>query len=183
MPKTEKGPESPIVVGRITTVFGVKGWVKVASFTESPRDLFTFQPWWLETSQGWKNLTIDEFRETAKGLQCHIKGVDDRDQARTYCQQDIWVEKGDFPSLGENQYYWHQLSGLQVISDFEGQIRPLGKVLRLQETGANDVLVVKGQKGPESIDNRERWIPYINQVIKSIDLESQQILVAWDPDF
>lgn len=183
MPEPGQSPADPIVAGRITSVFGIKGWVKVVSFTEQATDLFTFQPWWQETARGWKSLAVDDFRETVKGLQCHIKGVDDRDLARTFCQRDIWVEKGDFPSLGENQYYWHQITGLKVISDFDGRTRFLGRVLRLQETGANDVLVVKGQKGQESIDNRERWIPYISQVIKSVDLENQQIIVDWDPDF
>ena len=179
---SEQPPEDSLVIGRITTVHGIKGWVKIHPYTENPQDVFSYQPWWLKTRSGWKKVEVDASRDTAKGLQCHIKGLDDRDEARNICQLDIHADKAQLPSLDQDEFYWSQLLGLTVISHFQGNKVELGTVKRLLETGANDVLVVIGNnKG--AIDNQERLIPYIDQVIRDIDIDAGTIDVEWDPAF
>ncbi len=171
-----------INVGRITTVHGVKGWVKIHSDTAPKENILQYQPWWLKTRHGVKAVEIDEGQVHGQGLIAHIKGVDDRDLAREYCQVDIAIERAQFPDLETGEFYWHQLEGLSVTSEYEGQTYKLGSVTRLMETGANDVLVVKGQA--DSIDQKERLIPYLpDQVIRSVDLESREMTVEWDPEF
>ena len=170
-----------VVVGRITAVFGVRGWVKLFSFTEDREAIFDYQPWWVETAQGLQQLVVDDWKSHGDGLIVHIKGIDDRDIARTWCQQDVLVAKTQLPSLIDGDFYWHQLEGLVVISHFKGQQLRLGKVKSLLETGANDVLVVVGDR--QSIDLEERLIPYAEQFVNNIDLQSQIIDVSWDPEF
>lgn len=176
-------PAEPVVVGRITAVHGVKGWVKVYSFTEPAENIFQYPPWWLKTADGWVEIELDQFRSTSKGLLAHIVGIDDRDVARKFCQRDIAVEKSLFPTLEQGEYYWHQLEGLRVVSSFDSvaQDIDLGVVTGLMETGANDVLMVKGDG--KSLDREERLIPYTKQFVLHVDLDAGVIKVDWDPAF
>ncbi|WP_237058808.1 ribosome maturation factor RimM [Microbulbifer sediminum] len=168
-----------VTVGRITAVYGVRGWVKVHSFTEPMDNILQFHDWWLQAGDGWEPLQIDGGRRHGKGLIVHIKGVDDRDLAARFCQRDIAVSRAQMPSLAEGEYYWHQLEGLAVVSRFGGAEQDLGTVERLMETGANDVLVVRGGK-----DGRERLIPFLpGEFITDIDLDAGVITVDWDPEF
>lgn len=107
-----------------------------------------------------------------------LKGLDDRDVARTYAGFEIRVPESELPELEEDEFYWHQLEGLSVINQ-DGQL--LGKVDHLLETGANDVMVVKPCTG--SLDDRERLLPYTEQCVQAIDLDAGEMRVDWDADF
>ncbi len=180
--RTRREGSNLIDVGRITAVFGIQGWVKIHSYTEPQENLFGYGPWWLKTARGVKPVEIDESRPHGKGFVAHIKGVDDRDQAALYTGVAIAVEKQLLPELEGDDYYWHQLQGLRVISHWDGQEQDLGTVTRMLETGANDVLVVQGDA--ESIDQQERLIPYVPEhYIRQIDLSAGHIEVDWDPEF
>lgn len=169
-------------VGRITAVFGIKGWVKVHSYTEPQDNLFSYDPWWIKTKHGVKQIEIDEARPHGDSYVAHIKGVDDRDLAATYTAADIAVERDLLPELDDGEFYWNQLEGLVVKTCYEGQTQRLGVVSKIMETGANDVLVVQGDA--QSIDQRERLIPYVpDQFVLSVDLTTKEILVDWDPAF
>ena len=175
-------PQQRVRVGRITAVHGIRGWVKIQPYTENGRDIFNYQPWWLKTPNGWQKIVFDDWRDTPKGLQCHIEGLDDRDEARSFCQRDIHADKALLPDLPRGEYYWSELLNLRVVSHFQGEELTLGSVKSLMETGANDVLVVKGVAG-SAIDQRERLIPYIDEVIDKVDIDAGQIDVIWDPEF
>ena len=167
-----------LVVGRICGVFGIKGWVKIRSYTEPAENLFAYSDWKLRRQGRWEPIEIDGGRPHGKGLIAHIVGIDDRDAAEQFNNSDIAVSRSQLPALEQDEFYWHQLQGLEVHAD--GQL--LGKVDHLLETGANDVLVVKATAG--SIDDRERLIPWIRgQVIRSVDLETGTVDVDWDPEF
>ena len=170
-----------LVVGRITGVFGVRGWVKVFSYTEQVEAVFAYEPWWIDTKAGRQQFIVDEWKRHGDGLVVHIKGVDDRDEARSWCNQDISIDKSLLPSLIQGDFYWHQLVGLSVVSHFDGQHIRLGVVKALLETGANDVLVIKGDT--QSIDREERLIPYVQQFVTHVDMATQNIDVIWDPEF
>ena len=121
----------------------------------------------------WNEYKVLSGRIHGKGLVARLEGVDDRDTAHSLKGFDIAVNRDQLPKTTEGEYYWVDLEGLDVRT-IEGVA--LGKVDYLFETGANDVLVVKG--------DRERLVPYISdQVIKSVDLQKALIVVDWDPDF
>jgi len=169
-------------VGRITAVFGIQGWVKIHSFTEPQDNLFRYGPWWLKTARGVKPVEIDESRPHGKGYVAHIKGVDDRDQAAAYTGVTIAVEKDQLPELEGEDYYWYQLEGLRVISHWQGQEYDFGRVQRMLETGANDVLVIAPDA--DSFDQTERLVPYVpGDFVQSVDLSAGRIDVEWDPEF
>lgn len=170
-----------LVVGRITAVFGVRGWLKVHSYTERPEAILEYRPWWVETDGSLQALAVDDARCRSDGLVVHLVGVDDRTLARVWCQKDIWVPEDRLPALGLSEYYWHQLIGLQVFNEDEDARTCFGKVTSLLATGANDVLVVKGDDS--SRDQRERLIPYADQYVLGVDLRNGVIEVQWDPEF
>ncbi|WP_082191371.1 ribosome maturation factor RimM [Cellvibrio sp. pealriver] len=176
--------ESNLVnVGRITAVYGVKGWVKVHSYTDPEENLFEYHPWFIKTKHGVKKIEIDDARPHGDAFVAHIVGVDDRDLAAQYTAADIAVERELLPELDDGEYYWSQLEGLVVFTQFDGGERQrLGVISKLMETGANDVLVVAADA--ESIDRRERLIPYVpEQFVLSVDLDAGEMLVDWDPEF
>lgn len=173
---------SLVNVGRLTAVYGIKGWLKVHSYTEPAENLFEYQPWLLKTPHGIKQVEIDEVRPHGDAFVVHLVGVDDRDQAAAYTAVDIAVNRDQLPELDAGEYYWSQLEGLRVITVFQGIEKDLGKVSKLFETGANDVLVVQGDDS--SIDQKERLIPYVpDQFVLVIDLDKGEIRVDWDPEF
>jgi 16S rRNA processing protein RimM len=172
-----------VLVARIGAVYGVKGWVKLISFTDPPKNILGYQKFMTlqRDGQGEKlmSLTIDQSKSQGKDIIAHIKGCDDRELARSHTGSSLYLPKSALPELGASEFYWYQLQGLRVINR---QGEDLGKVSYLLETGANDVLVVQGDTS--SIDEEERLIPYLrDQVIEQVDLEQGLIRVSWEKDF
>ncbi len=168
-----------IVLGHISGLFGIKGWVKVYSHT-SPRDnILRYSPWYLQQQGEWIAYRLEEGKQHGKGIIVRLENCRDRDSAAVLVGKEIAITRQQLPALDKDEYYWSDLQGLQVINQ---QGVELGKVSHLIETGSNDVLVVEqAESGREA---RERLIPYIReQVIKNVDLDKGVISVDWDPDF
>ncbi|MEE8059803.1 MAG: ribosome maturation factor RimM [Pseudomonadales bacterium] len=172
-----------VVIGKITTVYGVKGWVKIHSYTEPMENILGYQPLYLERNGQWEPLAFEAAKPHGKGLVALIVGVTDREQAQCYNQCNIAIPAAELPALEEEEVYWYQLEGLEVYTTGPDQKELLlGKVHQMMETGANAVLVVR--KSPGSIDKRERLIPWLpQQVVKDVDIEGGLIRVAWDAEF
>ncbi len=170
-----------LTVGRITGCYGVKGWVKIHSYTEPGENFLTFGDWKIRRRDALESIEFDQGRRHGKGLVAHIVGVDDRSLAETYRGLDVMAPADRLPTLEAGDYYWHQLQGLRVwCLDGDGRVL-LGEVDHLIETGANDVLVVKATE--DSVDDRERLIPYLpGDVVTRVDLEQAEIEVDWFPD-
>ncbi|PSF10644.1 ribosome maturation factor RimM [Marinobacter fuscus] len=167
------------VIGRITSVFGVKGWLKVFSYTDPKEGILDYRDWTLLLDGKRIPIKLEDGRRQGQGIVVRLKGIDDRDLARSYCGAEIRVPTEQLPELPEGEFYWHQLEGLEVIT-IGGEC--LGKVHHLLETGSNDVLVVRAT--PASIDQRERLIPYLpDQVVRDVDLPASRLVVEWDPEF
>ncbi|MFL0809697.1 MAG: ribosome maturation factor RimM [Agarilytica sp.] len=171
-----------IDLGQLGAPFGVKGWIKVSSGTEPKENILSYTSWWLKTRHGVKAVEIEEAKVRSDDIVVKLKGVEDRDQAAQLAKVKVAVEREQLPELEDGEFYWHQLVGMQVISEFEGQSIPFGKVKQLIETGANDVLVIQADE--TSIDEQERLVPYVpGQYVKNVDVENGQITVEWDPEF
>ncbi|MEM6640805.1 MAG: ribosome maturation factor RimM [Pseudomonadota bacterium] len=159
-----------VVVGRVAGVYGVRGWVRVQSYTQPIENLLDYGPWLL-TLRG--EVTLAEGRAHGKGLIARLDGIDDRDAAGALVGQDISVARDALPATDEGEYYWNDLIGLRVINRDGAS---LGEVVRLIETGAHDVLVTQGE--------RERLIPYaLGAVVDEVDLPNGLIRVDWGADF
>ena len=171
-----------IVVGRLASAYGIKGWLKIRSYTESPENIFNYQPWLLDSPNGSVSFYVDQWQNHGKGFVAKINGVDDRQRAESFCNLEISVKKSCLSPLPVGNHYWCQIQGLQVISEFNDNCYRLGTVKHLIGTGANDVLVVQGDSC--SIDRSERLIPYVTgRYVKRVELNSKIIYVDWDPEF
>jgi 16S rRNA processing protein RimM len=170
-------------LGRISGVHGVKGWVKVHSYTQPVEKIVLYQPWRIELSGQVFELEAVDSKFSGKILLVALAGITDRDQALSLVRHDIWVSAQQLPALGIGEYYWYQLEGLAVVSLYQGGHYKFGRVEKILETGANDVLVVKGDQR-NSLDGKERLIPYlIDHTILNVDLDAGEIQVDWDPEF
>jgi 16S rRNA processing protein RimM len=170
-----------ILLGRITTTYGVQGWVKVHSGTDPVENIFNYKPWQVCLAGQWDTVEIKYGKRHGKVLIAQLDGCQDRDKASHYCGADIAIKQSQLPPLESGDYYWEQLTGL-VVETTTGI--KLGQVDHLMSTGANDVLVVQGQNDSNSIDLKQRLIPWIpERVIIRIDTMAGIILVDWDPGF
>lgn len=162
-----------VTLGKISGAFGIKGWVKVFSYTEQLDGILDYKPWFLKVGGEWKPWKILSAQVQGKGLVAQLDGIVDRTAAEKLVGCEIAVPREQLHTLDEGEYYWSDLVGMDVITP-NGVI--LGKVDHLLETGANDVLVVQGE--------RERLLPWVmGAVIQSVSLADKRIVADWDPDF
>jgi len=162
-----------LVMGRIASPFGVRGWLRVNAFTAEADTLLDYSPWYLKLKGQWQAVEPLAGRHHGKGLVVQLKTCHDRDAAAALTGTDIGVYRSQLPPADTDEYYWSDLIGMQVVTK-DDQV--LGVVDHLLETGANDVIVVRGE--------HEYLVPYIKeQVVESVDLESRIIRVNWDPEF
>lgn len=170
---------SNTIMGKVTSVYGVKGWVKVFSYTQPKENLLKYNEWVLHKKGDVRKVKVLKSKAHGNGLVAYIEGFNDRDQAKLLADSLIKIDISELPKLSDGEYYWHQLEGLQVVTVDD---KLLGRVHHMMETGANDVFVVKKCKG--SIDTKERLVPYLpDQVVKSVDLDAGRVVVDWDPEF
>lgn len=167
------GDDEYVILGRVSGLYGVKGWVKVFSHTDPRSNILRYSPWLLRRGGRWHEVELRGGRRQGKGIVAQLAGCDDRDAAAEWQGAEIAVRRGQLPPAEADEYYWADLIGLRVETA-EGV--DLGVVDHLVETGANDVLVVRGE--------RERLLPFTpGDVVREVDLESGRIRVEWDPDF
>lgn len=175
--------EKHVVLGRISGLFGVQGWVKIYSYTRPPKNLLQYERWFLNCSdQGghgeWRPFGVVQAKPHGKTLVAQLadfggSAIDKRDMAAALLDADIAVARSDMPAPPDGEYYWHDLVGLDVVNRAS---ESLGQVSSMMETGANDVLVVTGE--------RERLIPFVDGVIVvDVDLQAEVITVDWESDF
>lgn len=167
------------VLGKITTAFGIKGWVKVYSYTDPLTNLLDYPIWHINIDGQWKETKVLEGKPQGKGLVVSLQGINDRDLALALSQNEIGVPESQLPELEEDEHYWFQLIGLKV-ENTEGVL--LGQVKKVYDSGGgNEVLAVEPCSG--SVDKQQRLLPFVEQYILKIDLDAALIQVDWDPDF
>lgn len=168
------GNDAYIAVGRISGLYGVKGWVKVYSHTRPRENILRYKTWQLQQADGWQARSLENGRRHGKAIIAKLEGCDDRDAAVALMGTTIAISREQLPAPAPGEYYWADLEGLEVVNQDGVE---LGRVSHLLETGANDVLVVRQGKA-------ERLIPFVmEQFVTDIDLEAGQMRVDWDPEF
>ena len=169
MAETEK---NRVVLGKVSGLYGVRGWLKVHSYTDPREAILDYGPWLLNVDGDWRTIAIAEGRKHGKTVIARLDGVEDRDHAETFVGDEIAVARESMPATASGEFYWADLEGLQVVHK-NGQA--LGKVAYLIGTGANDVLVVQG--------DRERLIPFLHgETVLDVDTSAGVINVDWEWD-
>ncbi|AVP57170.1 ribosome maturation factor RimM [Pulveribacter suum] len=178
-------PPDAVEVGRIADAWGVKGWLKVLPFSSDAEGLLSARSWFLQPAErGGKNtfagtvqLDIRQARIHSGAVVAWVRGVDDRDVAEGLRGARIFVPRSGFPAAAEDEYYWVDLIGLEVVNR-EGVA--LGTVRDLLPTGPQTTLVLAYEQDGKP---QERLVPFVSAFVDQVDLAGRRITVDWQPDF
>ncbi len=165
-------------IGQLKKPYGIKGWLWVFSDTDDREAIFDMQPWWMKTATGMRPLTVKAWRQQGAGIVAQFEQVPDRNVAETMNGVAIWVKKDALPEPDEDEFYWSDLVGLQVINE---QDEYLGDIAEMFETGAHDIMRVASTS--DSLDDEERLIPWHEQTVVRVDMTHKTVYVAWPSDY
>lgn len=169
-----------ILLGKISGVHGIKGWVKVFSYTSPRVKIIEYSQWYFKDkkNQSWVSQKLIEGKEQGKNVIARLDKINYRDEAEALIGTEIGIHKDQLEVLAENEFFWRDLIGLSVET-VEG--KKLGEIDWLFDTGSNDVIVIKDIEG---VDLKEHLLPYVfGDVIKSVNLKKSLMVVDWDPEF
>jgi 16S rRNA processing protein RimM len=163
-----------VVMGRVASAHGIRGWIKVQPFTEYLDSLLDYQVWWIGREHGpWREVKVLQHEVHAKTLAALLQDCPDRTAAEKLKGLLIAVPRSSLPEQEDGEYYWSDLIGLAVVNETGAT---LGAVSKLLETGANDVLCVQGESG-------EMLIPFVDAIVKQVDLKQKILRVDWSADY
>tara|TARA_B100000586_G_scaffold24388_1_gene16051 strand:+ start:112 stop:627 length:516 start_codon:yes stop_codon:yes gene_type:complete len=163
--------DKKIYLGKITGVHGIKGWLKIQSFSSPPENILNY-PSWIITNKGEEDFySIEQGRKQNNKIVVKLEKIDDRNTAESLINSKIQILRSDLPKLSNENYYWSDLVGLSVLNSEETVI---GKIESLIETGANDVMVIITLKDERIL------IPFVmHEIIKEVNVELSYIKIDW----
>ncbi len=165
-----------VVMGWVTAPFGVTGWIKVYVLTAHVETLCDYPRWWLGHDGDWRETPVAAAKVHGNAVVARFDGIENRDAAIALKGLEIAVPRSQLPDAAENEFYWADLIGLKVVNTEQHEF---GRVARIVQTGANDVLVVAGGNG----SGRETLIPFTAGAIRQVDLAAGVISVEWGRDY
>lgn len=177
-----RGGGGQVTLGRVAGVFGIRGWVKVQSFTRPAENLLEYPDWWLERSRPLA-VKVLEGRAHGGGLVARLgredgTPIEDRDEAAALIGAEVQVPRAAMPEPEDGEVYWADLVGCEVVNE---QALRLGVIESLTSNGAQDVLVVVDAVDGEPV---RRLIPFVRgPVIKRVDVEARRVVADWQPDY
>ncbi len=171
-----------VVLGRITAPYGVQGWLRLHAFGDDPQRWREIEHWWLGQSESdfsaWRTYPLKALRLQGKGWVVKFEGIDDRTAAEGLVGNYFGAPRGELPQAGQGEYYWADLIGL-AVANLAGV--PLGRVTELIESGAHAVVVV--EEVDASGSKIQRLLPFVEHVVKEVDVPAGQMRVDWERDW
>lgn len=162
-----------VVIGTIGAPYGVRGWFRVNAHTENQASIQDYSQWFIKRQDDWQPVMVNAVRPHGNTMVASFEGVTDRNQAMALTHTDIAVQRTALPALHEDEYYWHDLIGMDVLTKDKTM---LGQIQEVFKTGANDVMVVEGEK--------EHLIPFImDQYVLDVDMATRVVVVDWDLEY
>ena len=172
--------QEPVILGKIGSSYGIKGWLKITTYTDSVEGIFDYSPWFIKEQGEWREVKVTQWRFQGKALVACLEGVDTREDAQQLTNCEIAIQADQIKDLSEDEFYWRDLIGC-TVTNTKGY--NMGEVEQIVETGSNDVLLVKANV-KDAFGKAERMIPFVpEQFVLEVNVQSKQILVDWDPDF
>lgn len=164
-----------VILGRLADPYGIRGWLKLHSFGDDPLNWDEIPVWWIsKDGESWRECGLKGLKVHGNGVVVLLEGIDDRTAAEAMKGVLVGAPRDALPETDEDEFYWADLIGLDVINTAEER---LGKVVGLLETGAHDVLRVVGD------DEVERLLPFVAAVVLTVDKEARLIRVEWGSDW
>lgn len=166
------GSQRRVVLGTVAGPYGMRGWVRIQSSTDPPENILRYVPWQICLDGTWSSVGVAEGRAQGRGVVARFDGCHDRDEALRFRGCEVALDRARLPDPHDGEFYWTDLIGSRVLT-VDGVV--LGEVERMLETGANDVMVVRGEF--------ERLIPFLPRtVVRKVDVQRAAIVVDWHPD-
>ncbi len=162
-----------VVLGRISAPYGVQGWVRVHAFGDDPLSWRRMPEWWLGEEPDWQPRRLIACRMQGSTLVARFDGVDDRSGAEALVGRYVAAPKQALPANAPGEYYWDELDGLDVVNLDD---QTLGRIEGLIETGASVVLRVRDGEA-------ERLLPFVESVVREVDLAARRVRVDWQADW
>jgi 16S rRNA processing protein RimM len=166
-----EGPRALVELGEVGAPYGLRGWVKVRSFTEPPESILEPGQLELEVAGEWRTFAIEAAGRSAGQLTVKLKGVTDRNAAQSIRGARIGIERARLPAPGPGEYYRADLLGCEV-ENLGGA--KLGTLDYFVETPAHALMVVRGE--------HEHWVPAVPRYVRRVDLAARRVVVDWDGD-
>ena len=161
-----------VVLGTIAGTFGVKGWVKIKSYTEPVENILDYEAWQLGRAGQWAPVTVEDARVTDKGVLAKLEGLQTPEEARLKVGLEIGVWRSQMPPPEPGEYYLSDLEGIEAFSP-DGE--RLGRVDHFRSTPGGTVVVVKGEQ--------EHWIPFVKDRIVKVELDAKRVVLDWSADW
>ena len=164
-----------IVIGRITSTHGVKGWVSIESYSSNKKDIFNYKLF-LKNNKKFTTIDVSDYKLMPKKIILKIKNIDSIDTAETLLGYQIYTKSNQLNELDEDEYYWNKLIGCNVYTDENNLL--LGKVTSIIRNISSDILVIKHKENKEEI-----LIPFIKTYLQEVNLKEKIIKVDWENDY
>ena len=158
-----------VCLGKIVAAHGIKGEVKVKSFTSSPKDVCAYGSLSDKEQTRFFELTFQGFSKEL--LRTKIKGIDTRNDAESLIGTELYIPRNKLPDLEQDEFYLADLEGLKVLDDKTGE--EIGRIVGVFNFGAGDILEIKfdGQKATE-------MLPFNNTYVPTVDIKNGFVKVA-----
>ena len=166
-----------VILGKIVGTFGVKGWLKVSSYTEPAANILDYEVLQIRAGQigggaiGWSAIRIEEGRETDKGVLAKFAGIETPEAGRLRTGAELGVWRSEMPAPAAGEYYWSDLEGLEALN-VEGEV--LGQVDHFRTTPAGTIVVIQGKQ--------ELWVPFVKERIVKVEIDAGRIVLDWPAD-
>jgi len=167
--------ERMVILGRLAAPWGIKGWLKVHSYTDPPTALLDYRVWQLSRAGGgWETVKVLSGRAHGAGreLVVALEGVLNPEDARQYTSREVGLPRSALPVPPPGEYYWEDMVGCEVATAAGAA---LGVVSHFHDFPAGPVMAVRGAGG-------EHWVPLSPGHLKQVDLGLRRIVVDWNPE-
>lgn len=163
-----------VELGRVTGSYGVLGWLRVRPSGPEADALTARQVWWLRGSSGkdWVSYEVEDSKAHSGNLLAKLRGVGNREMALALKGRDVALHRDELPEPESGSYYWSDLVGLEVVNTAGER---LGEVKSMFSNGAQDVMEVDAE--------RTRLIPWVDAVVRRVDIAARRIEVEWQLDW
>ncbi|HEY4367320.1 MAG TPA: ribosome maturation factor RimM [Steroidobacteraceae bacterium] len=159
------------MLGKVASPFGVKGWVKIVSFTDPIDNILDYSTLQLGSGDKWTPIRVEDGQVTGKGVIAKLAGIGSPELARTKTGLELGVWRSELPPPAPGQYYWSDLEGLEAVSA-TGEW--LGRIDHFRTTPTGPVVIVQGEQ--------EHWIPFVKDRIVKVDMEAARVVLDWSLD-